>query len=87
MRRFLPAHIDWRSPETLLLLMAIAMPLSFASWRGLLNNFAVEVVNFDGKDMGFLQSLLRGPAGIQHGHGQTAQTRARTQYQRTSGQR
>ncbi len=71
MRRFLPTNIargiDWRSPETLLLLMAIAMPLSFAAWRGLLNNFAVEVVNFDGKDMGFLQSLREVPGFLSFG--------------------
>ena len=61
MRRFLPKYIDWRSREMLLLIMAIAMPLSFATWRGLLNNFAVELAEFDGKDMGLLQSLREVP--------------------------
>ena len=41
--------------------MAIAMPLSFATWRGLLNNFAIELVSFDGKQMGVLQSLREVP--------------------------
>ena len=51
----------WRSPEALLMLMAIGMPLSFATWSGLLNNFAVEMINFDGREMGFLQSFREVP--------------------------
>jgi predicted MFS family arabinose efflux permease len=61
MRKFLPKDTDWRSPEMLLLLMAVAMPLSFASWRGLLNNFAVEAAAFDGQQIGILQSVREVP--------------------------
>ncbi len=32
----------WRRPEVLLFLMAGAVPLSFATWQALLNNFAIE---------------------------------------------
>ena len=52
---------QWRSPETLLMLMAIGMPLSFATWTGLLNNYAIEMINFDGREMGFLQSFREVP--------------------------
>ncbi len=61
MRKLLPKDIDWRSPEMLLLLLAVAMPLSFATWRGLLNNFAIEEVGFDGQDIGILQSVREIP--------------------------
>ncbi|MCL5778006.1 MFS transporter [Limibaculum sp. FT325] len=44
----------WRRPETLLMLMAIASPLAFATWMALLNNFVVEVAQFDGFDIGVL---------------------------------
>lgn len=51
----------WRRPETLLFLMAIAMPLSFATWSALLNNFVVEVAAFDGSDIGLLHSVREIP--------------------------
>ncbi|HBT02664.1 MAG TPA: MFS transporter, partial [Citreicella sp.] len=38
----------WRRPVALLFLMAIAMPLSFATWSALLNNFVREAAQFDG---------------------------------------
>ncbi|MBK0398615.1 MFS transporter [Limibaculum sp. M0105] len=44
----------WRRPETLLMLMAIASPLAFATWMALLNNFVVEKAAFDGFDIGVL---------------------------------
>jgi hypothetical protein len=50
-----------RSPEILLMLMAAGVPLSFATWRALLNNFAVEVAHFDGASMGLLQSIREIP--------------------------
>lgn len=56
LERWLP-----RKPETLLLLMAAAMPLSFSTWQALLNNFAVEVVQFNGEQIGWLQSLREVP--------------------------
>ncbi|MEM7169315.1 MAG: MFS transporter [Pseudomonadota bacterium] len=51
----------WRRPEVLLLLMAAAVPLSFATWQALLNNFAIERAAFTGAEMGILQSLREVP--------------------------
>jgi predicted MFS family arabinose efflux permease len=48
-------------PEILLMLMAIAVPLSFAAWQTLLNNFAIEQAAFSGREMGILQSLREIP--------------------------
>lgn len=50
-----------RRPEILLLLMAIAVPLSFAAWQTLLNNFAIERAAFTGREIGILQSLREIP--------------------------
>ena len=52
---------DWRREDVLLLLMASAVPLSFAAWQALLNNFAVERAAFTGAEMGILQSLREVP--------------------------
>ena len=58
----LPAWFErWRRPEILLLVMASAVPLSFATWNALLNNFALERAAFTGQDMGILQSLREVP--------------------------
>ncbi|MEM8597185.1 MAG: MFS transporter, partial [Pseudomonadota bacterium] len=51
----------WRRPETLLLLMAIASPLAFATWMALLNNFVVERAAFDGFDIGVLHVVREIP--------------------------
>ena len=51
----------WRRPEVLLFLMAGAVPMSFATWQALLNNFAIERVAFSGADMGVLQSIREVP--------------------------
>lgn len=56
--RSLPIH---RRPVTLLFLMAIAMPLSFATWSALLNNFVIEVAQFDGGDIGWLHTVREIP--------------------------
>ena len=48
-------------PEFLLLLMAGAVPLSFATWQALLNNFAIERAAFSGAEIGILQSLRELP--------------------------
>ena len=48
-------------PELLLLLMAGAVPLSFATWQALLNNFAIERAAFSGAEIGILQSLREVP--------------------------
>ena len=52
---------SWRRPEILLLLMAGGVPLSFATWQALLNNFAVESAAFTGAEIGVLQSLREIP--------------------------
>ncbi|MBX2854358.1 MAG: MFS transporter [Rhodobacteraceae bacterium] len=51
----------WRRPEALLMVMALAMPLAFSVWMALLNNFTVEAANFDGKDIGWLQTVREIP--------------------------
>jgi hypothetical protein len=60
-----PANINWKqhlqNPEMLLYIMAAAVPLSFATWRTLLNNFAIEQASFSGIEMGILQSLREVP--------------------------
>jgi len=50
-----------RRPEVLLLLMAAAVPLSFATWQALINNFAYERAAFTGVEIGFMQSLREVP--------------------------
>lgn len=50
-----------REPEFLLYAMTAGIPLSFAVWQALLNNFAIERVAFTGADMGILQSLREIP--------------------------
>ena len=51
----------WRRPEILLLLMAGAVPLSFATWMTLLDNFALHRAYFTGREIGILQSLREIP--------------------------
>lgn len=51
----------FRRPEMLLLLMAAGVPLSFATWQALLNNFAIESAAFSGAEIGVLQSLREVP--------------------------
>ena len=51
----------WRRPIALLFAMAIAMPLAFATWSALLNNFVIDVANFDGSDIGWLHSIREIP--------------------------
>ncbi len=41
--------------------MAAAMPLSWATWQALLNNFAIERAAFTGAEMGILQSVREIP--------------------------
>jgi len=52
---------DWRTPALLLMLMAAAMQLAFASWNSLMNNFAVSVLSFTGKEIGIQQSIREIP--------------------------
>ena len=45
----------------LLLLMSVAMPVAWATWSALLNNFVVERAAFTGAEIGILQSLREVP--------------------------
>ena len=47
----------WRRPTSLLFFMAMAMPIAFATWSALLNNFVIEVAGFDGSDIGWLHTV------------------------------
>ncbi|WP_372609774.1 MFS transporter [Aquicoccus sp.] len=51
----------WRRPVALLFLMAAAMPIAFATWSALLNNFIIEVGKFDGSDNGWLHTVREIP--------------------------
>ena len=51
----------WRRPTTLLYLMAAAMPLAFATWSALLNNFVVERAGFTGVEIGWLHTVREIP--------------------------
>ncbi len=51
----------WRRPIALLFLMALAMPIAFNTWSALLNNFVVEVADFDGADIGLLHTIREIP--------------------------
>lgn len=51
----------WRRPVSLLFLMALAMPIAFNTWAALLNNFVIEVANFDGADIGLLHTVREIP--------------------------
>ena len=51
----------WRTPIGFLVLASVAMPLGFAAWQALLNNFAIEMAAFTGREMGILQSLREVP--------------------------
>ena len=51
----------WRRPVALLFLMALAMPVAFNTWSALLNNFVIEVAEFDGSDIGLLHTVREIP--------------------------
>jgi len=51
----------WRQPVSLLALMVFGMHMGFATWGALLNNFVHERANFDGSDLGWLQSVREIP--------------------------
>ncbi len=57
----------WRRPEVLLLLMAAGVPLSFATWQALINNFAYERAAFTGVEIGMMQSLREVPGFLAFG--------------------
>ncbi len=51
----------WRRPQALLFLMAFAMPLAFATWSALLNNFVIEAAGFTGVEIGWLHTVREVP--------------------------
>jgi hypothetical protein len=51
----------FKNPEYLLILLAAAAALGFATWHALINNFAVEKLAFSGIQIGILQSLREVP--------------------------
>jgi len=57
----IPSAVGWRSPALLLMLMAAAMQLAFASWSALQYNFAYEMLSFSGREIGIQQSIREIP--------------------------
>lgn len=51
----------WRRPEALLYVMAAAMPLAFATWSAVLNNFVIEMAGFTGVEIGWLHTVREIP--------------------------
>ena len=51
----------WRRPIFLLFIMAVAMPIAFSVWSALLNNFVIQVADFDGSDIGLLHTVREVP--------------------------
>lgn len=54
----LPFH---RQPVFLLYLMAAAMPIAFATWSALLNNYVIEAAGFTGVEIGWLHTVREIP--------------------------
>jgi hypothetical protein len=54
-------------PEIFLYLFSAAVPLSFATWQAMINNFSIEQVGFSGIEIGILQSLREIPGFIAFG--------------------
>jgi len=52
---------SWKTPQNFLLIVSIVVPIAFSSWMALLNNFVIEKANFDGADIGLLQSVREIP--------------------------
>ncbi|PTW50174.1 MFS transporter [Rhodovulum kholense] len=66
--RFVPLRLDaadtlplWRRPVSLLFVMAFAMPVAFATWSALLNNFVIEAARFTGVEIGWLHTVREVP--------------------------
>ena len=53
----LAAVTGWRTPAVMLMIMAFAMQIAFATWWALIKNFAVEDVGFTGREVGFQESI------------------------------
>jgi len=54
-------RFSWQRSEILLYVLAAGVPLSFATWQALLNNFAIERAAYTGVEIGILQSLREVP--------------------------
>lgn len=54
-------RFSWQRPDILLYVLAAGVPLSFATWQALLNNFAIERAAYTGVEIGILQSLREVP--------------------------
>ena len=54
-------QVSKKSPESLLLFLTIGSAICFSVWLNLLNNFAIERVNFTGIEIGILQSIREIP--------------------------
>jgi hypothetical protein len=64
--RFVPlaearSYPFWRQPVFLLFLMAAAMPLAFATWSALINNWVIEAAGFTGVEIGWLHTVREIP--------------------------
>ncbi len=55
------AERSWQTPINLLIIISVIVPIAFSSWMALLNNFAIEKANFNGADMGLVQSIREIP--------------------------
>ena len=56
-----PRRFSWQRPDILLYVLSAGVPLSFATWQALLNNFAIERAAYTGVEIGILQSLREVP--------------------------
>jgi predicted MFS family arabinose efflux permease len=57
----LSASAGWRTPAVMLMIMAFAMQIAFATWWALIKNYAVEDVGFTGREVGFQESIREIP--------------------------
>jgi len=51
----------WQTPAVLLMGMAAVMQIAFAAWMLLINNYAIEVLSFTGREIGIQQSIREIP--------------------------
>ncbi|KAF0675733.1 MFS transporter [Profundibacterium mesophilum] len=51
----------WQRPDILLFLAAFAMPMAFATWSALLNNFVIDAAGFTGIEIGWLHTVREIP--------------------------
>ncbi len=51
----------WRQPVALLVIMMVILSLSHSTWHALLNNFAIEAVDFTGVEIGWLHTIREIP--------------------------